>query len=172
MVVRGLTRGTTYWFAIKTVDDAGDWSAISNVVQWDWSYDTAPPSAPTELTAAKQGDGTVRVSWSPNSEADLAGYEVCRALSAGGPFNVLNGALVTTTEYRGPATSTRPRTLRSSIRPRRPRRSADVPVSPPSLRYASSPASRPGSRVSSRRAGPSQSGNAPSNFVPSPMATA
>jgi hypothetical protein len=31
MVVRGLTNGTTYYFAIKTVDDAGNWS-ISNPV--------------------------------------------------------------------------------------------------------------------------------------------
>lgn len=99
MVVRGLTRDTTYWFAIKTVDDAGNWSGISNIVQWDWVYDTAAPSAPTGLTAEKQGDGTVRVRWSPNSEADLAGYEVYRALSAGEPFIVLNGALVPATEY-------------------------------------------------------------------------
>lgn len=98
-VVRGLTRGTTYWFAIKTVDDAGNWSNISNIVQWEWVYDTAPPSAPTGVTAAKQGDGSVRVSWSPNSEADLAGYDVYRALSAGGPFSALNGSLVTPTEY-------------------------------------------------------------------------
>jgi hypothetical protein len=97
-VVRGLTRGTTYWFAIKTVDEVGNWSNMSNVLQWDWVVDTAPPSAPTGVTAAQQS-GAVRVNWSPNSEADLAGYDVYRALSAGGPFTAINGSTVTATEY-------------------------------------------------------------------------
>jgi len=35
MVVRGLIPGTTYYFAIKTVDDAGNWSGLSNVLRWD-----------------------------------------------------------------------------------------------------------------------------------------
>jgi hypothetical protein len=98
-VVRGLTRGTTYWFAIKTLDDAGNWSFISNVVRWDWVLDTAPPGAPTGVSAAIQGGGSARVSWSPNSEADLAGYEVYRAVSAAGPYAAINPSLVLTNEY-------------------------------------------------------------------------
>jgi hypothetical protein len=98
-VVHGLSAGTPYWFAIKTVDDAGNWSDISNILRWAWVYDTAPPSAPTGVTAAKQGDGTARVNWSPNSEADLAGYSVYRTLIAGGAFSALNGSLLTATEY-------------------------------------------------------------------------
>ena len=98
-VVHGLTRGTTYWFAVKTVDDVGNWSNISNIVRWDWVTDTSPPSAPTGVTATAQGDGSVRVAWSPNSEADLAGYDVYRALNAGGPFTMINGSLVTGTQY-------------------------------------------------------------------------
>jgi hypothetical protein len=98
-VVRGLTAGTTYYFAIKTADEAGNWSAISNVVRWDWVYDTAPPAAPAGLTGAPQAGGAVRLTWSPNSEADLAGYTVYRGFSAGGPFTALNGALVVGTTY-------------------------------------------------------------------------
>ena len=98
-VVRGLTRGTTYYFAIKTVDEAGNWSGLSNVVRWDWVTDTAPPSAPTGVSASVQGDGSVRVQWSPNSEPDLAGYNVYRRLSAGGLFTLLNGALVPGSQY-------------------------------------------------------------------------
>lgn len=99
MVVRGLTNGTTYYFAIKTVDDAGNWSAISNLVRWDWVIDTAPPAAPSGLSAATVTGGGVRVSWSPNSEADLAGYTVYRALSAGGPYTAVTGALLTTASF-------------------------------------------------------------------------
>ena len=99
MVVRGLTQGTTYYFAIKTVDDAGNWSQISNVIRWDWVYDTAAPAAPLGLSASLQGNGSVRVRWNPNPEPDLAGYSIYRSLAAGGPFVALNGALLTGSEF-------------------------------------------------------------------------
>jgi flagellar hook capping protein FlgD len=99
LVVRGLTYGTTYYFALKTADDAGNWSGLSNLLTWDWTYDTAPPAAPSGLSAVAQSGGRAQVNWSPNSEADLAGYIVYRALSAGGPFTALNGSIVTTTSY-------------------------------------------------------------------------
>jgi hypothetical protein len=96
--VRGLTNGQTYYFAIRTVDDAGNWSAISNVAQWDWVYDTAPPAAPAGVAAALQGP-SVRVTWSPNSEADLLGYDVYRALDAQGPWTRLTAARTTATQF-------------------------------------------------------------------------
>lgn len=99
MVVRGLTAGITYYFAIKTVDDAGNWSGISNLLRWDWVYDTAPPAAPSGLNATLVAGGGVRVSWTPNAEADLAGYTVYRALSAGGPYAPISGSLVTIATY-------------------------------------------------------------------------
>jgi chitodextrinase len=98
-VVTNLSPDTTYWFAIKAVDDAGNWSNISNIVRWDWILDTAPPGAPTGLSAAKQSNGTVRVTWAANSEPDLSGYNVYRALSASGPYSALNGALVSAPPY-------------------------------------------------------------------------
>lgn len=98
-VVRGLTRGTTYWFAIKTVDDVGNWSPISNIVQWDWQFDTAPPSAPAGVSASRQSDTSAHVTWAANSEPDLNGYNVYRALAAGGPFTKQNGSLLSATDY-------------------------------------------------------------------------
>jgi flagellar hook capping protein FlgD len=98
-VVRGLTYGTTYYFAIKTADDAGNWSGLSNVLRWNWVYDTAPPAAPSGVSAAKLSGGEVRATWSPNSEPDLAGYTVYRSLSPTGPYTALNGSLVTTTSF-------------------------------------------------------------------------
>jgi flagellar hook capping protein FlgD/fibronectin type III domain protein len=98
-VVRGLTYGTTYYFAVKTADDAGNWSGLSNVLRWDWVYDTAPPAAPSGLAAVPLSGGGVRASWSPNSEADLAGYTVYRSLGPTGPYTALNGSLLTTPSY-------------------------------------------------------------------------
>lgn len=98
-VVRGLTFGTTYYFAIRAVDNAGNWSALSNVLRWDWNFNTVAPAAPIGLSAVRLLGGGVRVSWSPNAEADLAGYSVYRAVAAGGPFVSLTGALLTANEY-------------------------------------------------------------------------
>ncbi len=90
LTVRGLTRGTPYWFAIKARDDAGNWSAISNVLPFNWPLDTSPPPAPTGVTAAVQGSG-VRVAWSASSAGDLAGYRVYRATGASGPWTSVSG---------------------------------------------------------------------------------
>ncbi len=100
MVVRGLTRGVTYYFAIKAIDDAGNQAAISNVVKWDWILDTAPPAAPSGVAAAvENGGGAVRVRWSANAEPDLAGYTVYRGFSVGGPYQALNATPIGATEY-------------------------------------------------------------------------
>lgn len=97
-MVRGLVQGTTYWFAIRTRDDAGNWSGISNVVRWDWVLDTAPPATPAGLAATRAGDDA-ELRWNAGAEPDLAGYHVYRSLSASGPFTRLNGAIVTSTQY-------------------------------------------------------------------------
>jgi hypothetical protein len=60
--------------------------------------DTTPPSAPTGL-AAQPGDSSVNLSWVPNTESDLAGYDVYRATSPNGTYTKLNSSLVTTADY-------------------------------------------------------------------------
>ncbi len=47
--------------------------------------DTTAPAAPTGLTASA-GDASVALDWADNTETDLAGYEVRRATTAGGPY--------------------------------------------------------------------------------------
>jgi len=98
----GLSRDTTYYFAIRAEDDAGNLGLISNVVTWDWVYDTAPPAAPTGLTATKAGSG-VQLSWSANSEPDLQGYSVYRATASGGPFTKITSSLLTSPAYLDPS---------------------------------------------------------------------
>ncbi len=98
-VVRGLVPGTTYYFAIRSADEAGNWSALSNVMRWEWVYDTAPPAAPVGLTATALEGGGVRLDWSANGEPDLAGYVVYRALASGGPFTAITPSPVPGTSY-------------------------------------------------------------------------
>jgi hypothetical protein len=98
-VVRGLARGTTYYFAIRATDDAGNESGLSNVARWDWVLDTAPPAAPGGITAAREGTIDARVRWSANSEPDLAGYTVYRSFDAGGPWTAVTTGLTTATEF-------------------------------------------------------------------------
>lgn len=100
MVVRGLTRGTRYYFAVRSRDDAGNVSALSNIVSWDWTLDAAPPAAPAGAAAVVQAEGkAVALTWQPNAEPDLAGYFVYRALAASGPWSRLTSAPVTAPQY-------------------------------------------------------------------------
>jgi len=97
-VVRGLTPGATYYFAIKTVDNAGNWSGLSNVVKWDGSGNGAP-SAPRGVRGSKRNNDKVQLVWDPNPEPDVAGYNVYRSLDQGGPYSRLNSSLVTSAQY-------------------------------------------------------------------------
>jgi len=100
MRVRGLTPGTTYWFCVRSVDEAGNWSGLSNVLRWDGLLDTAPPQAPDQVTAVTEEAGkAVRVRWRPNTEGDLAGYAVYRAESTDGPWQQTGRVDGDVTEY-------------------------------------------------------------------------
>ncbi len=55
--------------------------------------DTTPPAAPSGLPATP-GDGKVDLDWDANLASDLAGYNVHRGSSAGGPYAQVNLALV------------------------------------------------------------------------------
>ena len=101
-MVHGLSPDTTYYLAIRAVDDVGNWSGLSNVVRWDWTPGTGPPAPPAGLTAVRE-DPNVRLSWSPNHEPNLLGYTVYRATSLGGPYAKLNSALVVGTGYLDPS---------------------------------------------------------------------
>jgi len=49
VTVHGLVPGGTYYFAIRTVDDAGNWSLMSNVVMVKASYTVAVGDQPVTL---------------------------------------------------------------------------------------------------------------------------
>ncbi|KPL23737.1 MAG: hypothetical protein AMJ75_05450, partial [Phycisphaerae bacterium SM1_79] len=51
--------------------------------------DTTPPAAPTGLTATA-GDAQVFLDWADNTEPDLAGYDVYRSTTSGGPYSLID----------------------------------------------------------------------------------
>ena len=73
-VATGLTPGTTYWFALRTVDEAGNWSGISNIVSGSTavSTDVLRP-APMSLVLAGTTNTSVTVSWTDVGDDSLTG---------------------------------------------------------------------------------------------------
>lgn len=98
VTVRGLSTGTTYYFAIRSRDEAGNWSGVSNVARWDWVVDNAPPGAPTGLKSTHAAN-SVHLQWDANSEPDVQGYNVYRAISSSGPWSRISDTLVPTPQY-------------------------------------------------------------------------
>jgi hypothetical protein len=58
-----------------------------------------PPPAPPTGLAASAGDGQVNLDWDDSPEPDLAGYNVYRSETSGGPYSQVNGTLLTTSDY-------------------------------------------------------------------------
>ena len=50
------------------------------------AIDAVPPLAPVGVEVSSEGADLVQIFWSPNAEADLAGYTVYRSSTADGPF--------------------------------------------------------------------------------------
>ena len=96
-----VTNGTTYHYELVAVDRAGNASAPSAATDATpkAAADTTAPAAPKGLTATA-GDGQVVLSWTANTEPDLAGYNLYRGTTAGGEATApVNGALITATSY-------------------------------------------------------------------------
>ena len=101
-VVRGLTPGATYYFALRVRDDAGNWSDVSNVVRWDGELDETPPPAPSGLAAGLNGDGILLSLGAEHGPGPgrLLGLPRDRP---GRPYTRLNADLLAAAEYQDDA---------------------------------------------------------------------
>jgi endonuclease I/fibronectin type 3 domain-containing protein len=66
--------------------------------------DTTPPSQVTGLSATATST-SVNLDWFDNTEADLAGYDVYRSSSSGGPYSIVNSALLSNSTYQDSSVS-------------------------------------------------------------------
>lgn len=70
--VNSLEPATTYYFAIKVADEAGNWSPLSNVVQKTTDQETTPPSAIASLISPSNGSTTIDLAWTaPGDDDDI-----------------------------------------------------------------------------------------------------
>ena len=98
MLVTGLDPAARVYFALRSRDEAGNWSGILSVVRTDRVTDGTGPQTPTGLTATLE-QNWVRLHWALNSAPHLLGYTVFRATAAAGPYSPLNAVLLNGPEY-------------------------------------------------------------------------
>lgn len=77
----------TYHFRVWASDSSGNWNSAAGTFL---SRDDVPPAAPLNLAVQNSGSKALRLTWTAGTETDLAGYNVYRSLSAGGPYTKLN----------------------------------------------------------------------------------
>jgi len=84
-----LENDRTYHYALRAVRTEGTATATSDpsATVAVTPTDMTPPSAPTDLVAIPS-EGTVRLSWRPSPEPDVAAYIVYRADGGGSPQRV------------------------------------------------------------------------------------
>jgi hypothetical protein len=81
---RGLENERTYHYAVRAVRVVADTTAYSRPSPRVavTPRDTTPPTPPTNLVAIPS-EATVRLTWNPSPESDVAGYVVYRAVETG-----------------------------------------------------------------------------------------
>ncbi|OGS20979.1 MAG: hypothetical protein A3J83_05965 [Elusimicrobia bacterium RIFOXYA2_FULL_40_6] len=101
ITVTGLSAGTSYWFAIRTVDEQPNISLLSNGATGFATMDNTPPSAITDLTGLQgSAENTITLSWtSPGDDGLLNDF------AGGGSFDIrfTSGAIGSIGDTNSPA---------------------------------------------------------------------
>ena len=110
VVDRGFAWETSYAYWVTPVTEVWQNSQKMAEVEGDnstpatiFTRDVFPPSVPAGLEAVASGVGQrpfVDLTWTPDTEADLAGYNVYRQQPDGSSWRKLNSALVATPTFR------------------------------------------------------------------------
>ena len=83
----GLTNGSAYYYVVSAVDTSGNESTDSSEAS------VTPLAPPTGLTATAF-NGYVSLDWADYTELPVAGYNVYRSATSGGPYNMINASLL------------------------------------------------------------------------------
>ena len=83
-VWRGVLPDTQFSARVRAVDRLGNRSNWSASVSHTVARDTTPPAVPTGISVTA-GFGTLWLKWTPNTEADLAGYEIYQSSTTTAP---------------------------------------------------------------------------------------
>jgi chitodextrinase len=92
----GRSPGTTYTYTVKAVDSSGAEGAASSPLEVKTTGTPLVP-APTNVKVDAVDAASVTLSWT--APAEVAGFDVFRAGTSGGPFAKVNPSLVTGTSY-------------------------------------------------------------------------
>lgn len=109
VAVTGLSPATTYYFAIKTGDDAGNWSLVSNVPSKATSAapDTLRP-APASVAVSAVNDTSATLAWTAVGDDSLTGtatsYQIRYSTSAITATNFASATAVTGPTPAAPGT--------------------------------------------------------------------
>ncbi|MDZ4182124.1 MAG: M20/M25/M40 family metallo-hydrolase, partial [Candidatus Cloacimonadaceae bacterium] len=95
VTIPGLTQGVLYYVAVSSEDMFGNESYLIYSAGVPYSI----PLTPYNLTDAPMTD-SVLMTWNPNTEMDLAGYNIYRSNSSETPGTMLNAAPVTSAQYQ------------------------------------------------------------------------
>ena len=93
----GLEGTRNLW--LRGLDYDGNWSSKDDRGNITVSPGTSnPPTPPTGLSASP-GNGQVILNWANNPESNIAGYNVRRATSNGGPYTQVNSSLLASSSF-------------------------------------------------------------------------
>ncbi len=83
----GLSDGTTYWYKIKAYDAGSNESLLSAAVS---ATTSTIPAAPRNVEADDgPSQNAITISWSANTEPEVAYYDIYRSTSQNGTYNLI-----------------------------------------------------------------------------------